>query len=297
MESDAPVVGPGALIVDYNTQAVATRPISKVTHMRTVGLTQGLFALAAASLAIYSLVYGGSAPGLQLLPAWIPWRVWVYGPVLVLLAASLGLFFSRAAAASALAIGAYQVIWAAICTRPIFSAPLGIGAWYGFVEALTALVGAWILYAMLRQQSRRSGTAIDGEHAVRTAQVLFGLCCVFYGASHFAYADYTASMVPGWLPGRMGFAYFTGLGHIAAGVGIIVGILPRLAATLEATMMSLFGLLVWVPSFFAQPTPRWATPPQNQWSELVVNLVLAASAWVVAASLRQRSRAFAAEAR
>jgi hypothetical protein len=55
----------------------------------------------------------------------------------------------------------------------------------------------------------------------------------------------------------------------------------------------LFGLLVWVPSFLAQPRPQWATPPQNQWSELVVTLMLAASAWVVAASLRNRPWGFA----
>jgi uncharacterized membrane protein YphA (DoxX/SURF4 family) len=92
-------------------------------------------------------------------------------------------------------------------------------------------------------------------------------------------------------------AYVTGLGHLAAGIGIIAGILPRLAATLEAIMMSLFGLLVWVPSFFAQPRPVWATPPQNQWSELVVNLVLAASACIVATSLRNRRWGFVSPSR
>jgi uncharacterized membrane protein len=118
---------------------------------------------------------------------------------------------------------------------------------------------------------------------------VFGLTCIFYGWSHFVYADYTAGMVPAWLPVHRGLAYFTGLAHIAAGVAIVVGILPRLAATLEALMMSLFGLLVWVPSFFMQPMPAWALPPQNQWSELIVNLALAASAWVVAASLHSKA--------
>ena len=51
-------------------------------------------------------------------------------------------------------------------------------------------------------------------------------------------------------------------------------------------MMSLFGVLVWFPSFFAQPVPEWATPAQIQWSETVVTFLLAASAWIVAASLR-----------
>jgi uncharacterized membrane protein YphA (DoxX/SURF4 family) len=262
--------------------------------MRIVGLCRGLFAIASASLAILSLTYGDLAPIGQSLPAWIPWReTWLHGSALVVLAASAGLCFSRTALPSAWTIGAYLAIWAVSCAPPILSNPLSVGAWYGVCEALTSLAGAWILCAMLRWQPRGSEMPIASERAVRAAQVLFGLICVFYGWSHFAYADYTAGMVPAWLPGRLGFAYFTGLGHIAAGIGIVVGILPRLAATLEAIMMSLFGLLVWAPSFFAQPRPTWATPPENQWSELVVNLLLAASAWIVAISLRNRAWGFA----
>jgi uncharacterized membrane protein YphA (DoxX/SURF4 family) len=251
-----------------------------------VGFGRGFFAIAAASVAILSLTYGEFAPSGRSLPGWIPWReTFIYLPALLLLAASAGLCFSRAALPGALTIGAYLAVWALVGIPPILSKPLSIGAWYGFCEAMTSLVGAWILYAMLRRQSRRAEIPIAGERAVRVAQVLFGLTCVFYGSSHFVYADYTAGMVPTWLPGRLELAYFTGLGHVAAGIGIIVGILPRLAATLEAIMMSLFGLMVWVPSFMAQPRPQWATPPQNQWSELVVNLVLAASACIVAISL------------
>ena len=262
-----------------------------------VGFARGLFAIASASLALLILAYGDFAPGGLTLPAWIPWReVWVYGAAILVLAASAGLCFSRTALMSVLTVGAYQAVWVLIAAPGILSGlsgPLSIGAWYPFCEAMTALVGAWILYAMLRWPSGDSRTSIAAHRAQRTAQVLFGLSCAFYGASHFAYADYTASMVPIWLPGRLGLAYLTGLGHLAAGIGIVVGILAPLAATLEAGMMSLFCLLVWVPTFFAHTPPKWAMPPQNRWSELVVTLALAASAWLVATSLRNRSRAFA----
>ena len=260
--------------------------------MRMVGFSRGGFVVALASVAILSLSYGDFVPRGQPFPIWIGWReAWIYGSALLILAGSIGLCFARTALPSALAIGAYQVVWVLICALPIFSTPLAVGAWYGFCEALAPLIGVWILYVMLRWQSRGMPTPIASERAVRAAQVLFGLSCVFYGWSHFAYADYTASMVPGWLPVRLGLAYFTGLGHVAAGIGIIFRIVPRLAATLEAIMMSLFGLLVWVPSFFAQPRPSWATPPENQWSELIVNLVLAACAWLVAASFRASAEA------
>jgi hypothetical protein len=255
-------------------------------RMRTSGLGRAVLATAAACFAIYMLRYGDFAPAGQSLPAWLPGRqVWVYGSALLLLAASAGLCFSRAALMSTLAIVAYLIVWAAIGVPQILAQPISFGGWYGFCEALSSLVGAWIVYTWLRSQS--------SEGSVHVAQVLFGVTCVFYGGSHFAYAAYTAGMVPAYLPGRLAWAYLTGAGHVAAGQGIIFRLLPALAATLEAIMMSLFGLLVWVPSFFANPRPDWATPPQTQWSELIVNVILAAAAGIVAMSLRQRPRMLA----
>ena len=257
--------------------------------MRAVRFGKNSVAFASASLAVWSLAYAHFAA--QSLPDWVPWReAWVYGSAVVVLAASAGLCFSRTALPSAATIAVYQAISTAIFLPQIVPQPLSIGAWYPVCEALTSLTGAWILYALLQRQSRGSATALASDGAVRTAQVLFGLTCVFYGGSHFAYAAYTATMVPAWLPGHLQLAYFTGLCHIAAGIAIVIGTLPLMAATLEAVMMSLFGLLVWVPSFFAQPRPSWALPPDHQWSELVVNLVLAASAWMVAISFMNRDR-------
>jgi uncharacterized membrane protein len=252
--------------------------------MNNYGFARGLFAVAAASLAILALSYGDFAPGGASLPAWLPYRAGcTYAAAFLLLAASAGLLVPRTARISALIIGLYHVVWVALGVPSILSEPLSIGGWYGSVEALTGLVGAWILYGVAGAQVQSSASS------VRAAQIAFGLCCVFYGASHFVYADYTAGMVPAWLPARVGWAYLTGLGHVAAGLGVISGVLPRLAANLEAIMMSLFGLLVWLPTFIVHPAPKWAGSPHNQWSEVVVNVVLAAAAWVVAASLRNRT--------
>jgi uncharacterized membrane protein YphA (DoxX/SURF4 family) len=248
--------------------------------MRTILIGRGLLAIASAAVAILT-VYGGASALLgESLPHWLPWRdVWVYGCALALLASSVGLCFGRSAMVSALVIAAYYLLWALTCIPTVMKAPLSVLAWYGFCEAVTSLVGPWILYILIERRS--SGLTGADLRAVRVAQVLFGLTCIFYGGSHFAFAQYTAGMVPGWLPGRLEWAYLTGLGHIAAGLGIAVGVVPRLAALLEAAMMSLFGLLVWVPSFFMQPRPAWAGSPQGQWSELVVTLLLATSGWIV----------------
>lgn len=254
---------------------------------RIIGFGRILFAVASAGLAIFSLCYGRFAA--RSLPWWMPWReAWVYAWALLVLAASIGVCLSRTALAGVLTLGAYQAVAAAISAPQILSRPLSVDAWYPCCEALTSLAGACILYSLLRRQSPQPGRHIAGDIGERAAQIVFGLTCVFYGWSHFVYAAYTAGMVPGWLPARLPVAYLTGLCHVAAGAAIVIGILPRLAAVLEATMMSLFGALVWLPSFFMQPRPSWATPPQQQWSELAVTLMLAAAAWLVAFSFGNR---------
>jgi uncharacterized membrane protein YphA (DoxX/SURF4 family) len=260
--------------------------------MRFLRIARGLVAVASAGLAILGLAYRDFAPLGQALPAGMPGRdIWLFGSALLLLVAG-ALCFLPTVLPSVLIVGVYEAAWAIASTPQILSNPLSVGAWYGFCEATSSLVAPAILYVAYRSQFSGSAMSLDAAGAFRIAYIVFGLTCVFYGWSHFAYADYTAGMVPTWLPGRLEFAYLTGLAHIVAGISLVVGILPRLAATLEALMMSLFGLLVWVPTFFMHPPPKWAMPPGNQWSELVVNLLLATSAWLIAASLRERPWTF-----
>ena len=256
--------------------------------LRVSGFGHALYGISLAGLGGLSLVYGNFAPIIEPFPTLLPWReVWSDGLGTILLAASAGLFFSRTALAGAIMIGMYEVIWAMTQVKPILSKPLTIGSWYGLSEALGALVGIWILYSMLRGRvAAPLVPGMTGDRALHVARVLFGAVCVVYGAAHFAYATYTASMVPAWLPDRMVFVYLTGAGHIAAGLGLVVGVQPRLAATLEAIMISLFGSLVWLPSYFAHPVPEWAASTQTQWSETFLTFLLASSAWIVAASLR-----------
>jgi uncharacterized membrane protein len=264
-------------------------------NMRISGFGHALFGISVAGLAILGLVYGNFAPEFEPFPAMLSWpKVWGYGLGAILLAASIGLFFARAALASAVIIGVYGLVWVVARARPVFLEARSVGSWYGLCEALGPLLSVWILFALLRRQyGAPAVTVMTGDRGLRVARFLFGAACVAYGAAHFAYATYTAKMVPAWLPSRMGLVYLTGAAHAAAGLGLIVGVLPRLAATLEAIMLSLFGILVWLPSFFAQPVPEWARPMQVQWSETFVSFLLAGAAWIVAASLRGTPWGFA----
>jgi uncharacterized membrane protein len=263
--------------------------------MRNTGFGHALFGIAAAGLAALSLVYGNFAPIFDPFPASLPWSgLWEYGLGAILLAASAGLFFARTALMSAVIVAAYALVWTVARVRPLLLKPQSVGNWYGVCEALGPLLGAWILYALLhRQNAAPAESVMTRDRALHVARVLFGAACVVYGAAHFAYAAYTSAMVPAWLPGRTGLTYLTGAFHAAAGLGLLFGVLPRLAATLEASMLSLFGVLVWLPSFFAQPAPGWAPTAQIRWSETFLTFLLAASAWIVAESLRGTPWGFA----
>jgi uncharacterized membrane protein len=263
--------------------------------MRVPGFGRALFGTALAGLAMLVLVYGNFTPLLEPLRTSSRWiEVCVYASGAILLAASAGLLFARTASLSAIVIGAYGLAWVVARVRPILIKPMSIGSWYGVCEAMGPLLGAWIIYALLHRTIKAHAvTMMTCDRALRVARFLFGAACIEYGAAHFAFAAYTASMVPACLPGRMGIVYLTGACHIAAGLGLLVGILPSLAATLEAVMMGLFGVFVWLPSFFSHPVPDWASPKQVQLSETFLTFLMAASALIVAASLRSDPRGFA----
>lgn len=127
--------------------------------------------------------------------------------------------------------------------------------------------------------------AAQAARLVRFAQLVFGICALVFGTAHFIYLSLTAPLVPKWLPPSQDFwAYATGVGHIAAGIAILVNVQARLAAILLTFMFASFTPLVHIPMLLATPTNHWI------WNENAVNIALIGAAWVVADSLA-RSRA------
>ncbi len=251
--------------------------------MRVDGLGRVLLAIGLIGLGVLSVIYGDFALQWQPVPSWVPWRqALAYVSGAVMLASGVGLLFRRAAAPSSRVLIVYLVFWWVLLKIPrVVMDPSVEGNWLGCGEIAVLVAGGWVLFATLGGEWRGLKLKFaTGEKGIRLARLLFAIALPPIGLSHFVYTTEVLNLVPAWLPERPVWAYLAGSGHIAAGLGVLLGIYPRLAATLEAGMISAFTLLVWVPGVAAAPTNRL------QWTAFVVSWTIGAAAWVVADSYR-----------
>ncbi len=251
--------------------------------MRKLGTI--LFGIGLGGLGILSLIYCDFAMVWQPVPDWVPWRGFLAcASGILLLAGGLGSLIGRTRTKAILVLTAFVFSWLLLLQVPrVVSHVSDEGMWLGFGECLLLCSGGWALFVSSAvAEGRNWGRFASGDGGLRLARWLFGASLPLIGLSHFVYAAATASMIPAWIPGRLFFAYLTGSGHIAAGVGILLGIFPAMAATLEASMITLFVLLLHFPGVCTQPRDRL------QWTMLLVATSYAGAAWGVAASLRRR---------
>ena len=190
---------------------------------------------------------------------------------LILLTCGAGLVAWRTTRVSALALALFLLLWIAVLHAPlVIAAPGDVRLWLYLGEVLAIACGALMLWATTGQERIRLA-----------ARVGFGLSLLTFGASHIASLDLVASVVPSYVPAPVVVTCLTGAAHLAAGAALLANRLPRLAAVLEAAMMSIFAVLINVPDVLLDPR-HWAS-----WITLLAEGALVGAAWTIAAALRE----------
>jgi uncharacterized membrane protein len=251
-----------------------------------------LFAVGMIGLGALALVVGDFAMQWQPVAPWFPARTALaYAAGVLMLLCGASLFFPRTAAWSARILFPYCIVWALLKVPSLIVAPTIEAVWLGFGEITVLLSGAWTLFVRLADLPASSPLApLTSERSLKAARILFALSLLPIGLSHIVYIQPTHDFVPAWLPFRTGWAYLTGIGQMASGLGILFGILPRVAAWAEAIQISLYTLLIWVPLAIAHPTVRL------NWTGLSISWIIGAAAWAVAQNVPSTAEAAETEA-
>jgi len=229
-----------------------------------------VFALAAILLGAVGIVFHDFAMQWQPVPAGIGMRTqlaYVAGAVLVVGGALL--LVTRTERAGAWLLTVFIGLWMLVLNLPVAIASAShIGAWNSPAEIGFLTSGALALAASSIASGARA-------HLLLVARLLAGASAIVFGFAHFNYIDFTASMVPGWIPYKAFWAWATGAGHLAAGIALVSGIKARLGVTCEAAMMGSFVVLLHLPRVIAAPEQH------VEWIMLAVSSMLAGSALLV----------------
>ncbi len=238
-----------------------------------------VYGLGIVALSIVGFVWGDFISG-QPAPKWLPDRAaFAYAVAAFMLVTGLGVQWRRTVVLSAAALFVYYALVVALLMngRVILNNLAIFGAYSGAAEPVAIAAGALIVTA--------ATASIDAARAallMRVARIAFGISAVLFGLAHFFYMNYTAPLVPAWLPpGQEFWGTATGVFHIAGGIAILTGVQARLAAILLTVMYAAFIPLVFVPVLMAE------TASAFRWTELATTIALVGVTWTIADSLKR----------
>ena len=186
--------------------------------MRVASVSHAVFAAIMIAIGVVGLIKGDFTPVWDPIPQ--DSHALAYLCSFISLTTGIGLLWQRTAAAAARGLFASLLLWLLLLRVPsiVLSPTFGV-FWPGF-EIAEMVAGSWILYAWFAADwdSRRFGFA-TGKKGLRLARVLYGAALIFFGFAHFFDLKDTVSLVPGWLPWHVAWAYFTGGAFVVAGFG------------------------------------------------------------------------------
>jgi uncharacterized membrane protein YphA (DoxX/SURF4 family) len=245
------------------------------------GLGRPLLALVMIGLGLVGLYSGDFASVWQRIPIeHLPARAFfAYATAAVELVCGIGLLFARTVQVASSIFFIFTLLWLILLKVPaVVAAPQIEGTWLGFGEIGVIVAGAWTLFATFN--ARRPERFFSGDRGIRAARILFAVALPMIGLSHFFYTAETVKFVPAWIPAPTFWACLTGAGSIAACIAILSGVMSRLAAALEAAMLAVITVLVWLPGLNPAPIDRGLI------TGFLISSAIACGAWVVADSYR-----------
>jgi len=212
-----------------------------------------LFAVAIIAIAIQQLIFSVFMPVIIPWPAELaksPVAVWVGS--IILAAIAVLIIGDGKARPAAIYLGLLFLLLVLFFHIPnqFLTTPAFLGSWNNALK-LFALSGCVFIVAASLPQT---GTFTTGfERIIPLGSYFLAIVMVIFGIEHFVYIGFVPKLVPKGIPFPVFWSYFTGVALIAAGLGIILNIKLRLAASLLGLMIFIWFLLLHIPRALADP--------------------------------------------
>jgi uncharacterized membrane protein len=249
-----------------------------------ITLGRFLFAIAITAFGIQHLIFAITRSGLG--PPWTPVNhllAYLVGAILIV--AGFGMATGIQVSCAGIMLAVLFLVRPLLCYVPKLAANVrDPGPWTSAFELLAMGGACLVLAALFATRGPRSGRAAGRVGGLlQFGQILFAVSLAVFGIQHLMYGPFVATLIPGWIPGRLFWAYFVGVAFIATCLAIVSGKLARLAATLLGTMFFLWVVMLHAPRVAA------ALHNANEWTSLLVALAMSGSAFIVAGSLAERN--------
>ncbi|MBS1801291.1 MAG: hypothetical protein JSS95_15880 [Acidobacteria bacterium] len=213
-------------------------------------------------------------------PAWLPLRLlWVLAVGAALTAAGVCILFNlrgrKVAAWTGVALLALVVI-AHVPNQLASKYVAVLGAWTNTLKELALAGGAWIAALSFGEDGAELPEWL--KRALPLGRYFFGVMLALFGAEHFLYSKFVATLIPVWAGPQMFWTYFAGTALIAGGLGIMVKPVARLASLLTGVMIFSWVLLLHIPRAIADPY----TGVGNEWASVFEALAFSGMAFMLA---------------
>jgi uncharacterized membrane protein len=254
---------------------------------RLVDAGRWFFAIGMAVFGLQYIGYGRFVGGLPPVPPWTPGgAVGAYLVGVVLIATGTSVAINKKARLSALVVGGLFLFFVAFLHSLHLSAVIHNGVdRTRALEPLALAAAAFVLAGVLPTEVPGSAPDADSAKLILAGRLVWAFAMVIFGAQHFMYAAFIATLIPAWIPGHLFWVYFTGVGFIAAGLAIAVNVLGQLAAAMLGLMFLLWVLVLHGPRVIAQPHNG------DELSSLFVAVATGGGALVIAGALGRGTKA------
>jgi uncharacterized membrane protein YphA (DoxX/SURF4 family) len=242
---------------------------------------RAIFATAMAGLGVQCMVRGNAVPALEPVASSSSLQLvgWVTGVVLV--AAAVAMLLHSTAYYGAAVVAAMLFLWVLLLHAPaLAAAPRNGGEWTGALESIALGGAALLLFGLMKVAAgyEREPEPI-ARRAMSIGRIMYGAAMPAFGVLHFIYVGYVSSVIPGWIPAHVFFAYATGVAHMASGLGILTGVFSRIAAYCTAAMFGSWVLIVHIPRVVAN------LHHPSEWTSMLIALGMCGGALLIASAL------------